>query len=65
MRPVLTMTLAAALPILNAGCVTTPTSVGSAGVCSQWRGITWSRRDTRETVGQVKGSNARRGAWCR
>lgn len=65
MPTVRTMMLAAALPILAAGCATTPTSAGSAGVCAQWRGITWSRQDTPETIGGVKGNNARRAAWCR
>lgn len=64
MRTVPTRMLAAVLLTLTAGCATTPTSVGSGGVCAQWRGITWSRRDTPETAVEVKGSNARRAAWC-
>ena len=60
-----TTLLACALPILNAACATIPTGATSAGVCAQWRPITWSRRDTPDTVDQVKGGNARRTAWCR
>lgn len=51
-----------ALPILLAGCQTTGS--GATSVCSQWRSITWSSRDTPQTIDGVKGNNARRGAWC-
>lgn len=62
LRTVRTMLLVGALPILSAGCAQTPSSADS--VCSPWRSITWSKKDTPETVDQVKGNNARRGAWC-
>lgn len=63
MRPVRMMLLASALATMLAGCETT----GSAGteVCAVWRPISWSVKDTPETVDGVKGSNARRAAWCR
>lgn len=62
-RTVRMMLLAAALPILAAGCKTTA-SVGTEAVCAQWRGVSWSMKDTPETIDEVKGNNARRGAWC-
>lgn len=34
-------------------------------VCNVWRPLEWSQRDTPETVGEVKASNARRSAWCK
>ncbi|CAH1664299.1 hypothetical protein CHELA1G2_12356 [Hyphomicrobiales bacterium] len=62
-RTVRTMLLAAALPILAAGCKTTGT-VATENVCAQWRGISWATSDTPETIDGVKGNNARRLAWC-
>jgi len=32
--------------------------------CAVWVPITWSSRDTPETIKQIKASNARRKAWC-
>lgn len=63
MRRSLTVLLLVASLMLLAACQTT----GSAEteVCSVWRPVTWSQRDTPETVDGVKGNNARRGAWCR
>lgn len=55
--------LAAVLAIPLASCQTTGTS-GNEAVCAQWRGIYWSAKDTPETIGEVKASNARRKAWC-
>ena len=61
--PILRMTLlGAALQILLAGCQTT--AIGGTEACSAWRSISWSSRDTPETVDGVKGNNARRAAWC-
>ena len=63
MRTVPKMLLAAALLIPLAGCQTT----GGAGIeatCAQWRGISWSRKDTLQTVDDVKANNARRKAFC-
>lgn len=62
-RTVRMMLLAAALPILAAGCKTTGI-VGTDEVCAQWRGISWATSDTPETIDGVKGNNARRQAWC-
>lgn len=64
MRPMPTKLLAAALLIQSAGCVATR-SGGTESVCGQWRTVTWSARDTADTVDQVKSNNGRRTAWCR
>ncbi len=48
------------LPILT-GCATTTASVGTDAVaCSAFEPIRWSKRDTEETIRQVKEHNA---AW--
>lgn len=62
MRRLLTVLLLAALPMLLAACQTMGS--GETEVCSVWRPVTWSQKDTPETVDGVKGNNARRGAWC-
>lgn len=63
MRRLLTMLITAALPILSAAC-SPMASVETESVCAVWRPITWSSKDTPETIDGVKGSNARRGGWC-
>jgi len=60
MRCKLTLMLAAAL--LLVGCKTMTGSVGTE--CGVWQPITWSSRDTPETIVEVKANNARRAAWC-
>ena len=49
--------------LLLAGCQTT-TATGGTSVCSVWRPITWSVKDTPETQEQVVLSNARRKGYC-
>ena len=67
----LKMTALFVLPMLLAACqsdrLTPLTATGSEPlVCTQWRPITYaSKHDTPETVGQVKRSNAARGAYCK
>lgn len=63
MRRLLTLLLLAASPMLLVGCQTTAT--GETEVCAVWRPVTWSQKDTPETIDGVKGNNARRGAWCK
>jgi hypothetical protein len=63
MRTVLMTMLAAALLTPLAACKTTDTGVTDV-VCGPWRAITWSAKDTPETIDEVKGNNARRKAWC-
>lgn len=63
MRRLRTVLLLVALPMLSAGCQTTGS--GETEVCSVWRPVTWSQKDTPETIDGVKGNNARRNAWCK
>jgi len=47
------------------GCATTTaTSVTNNAVCSVWREISWSKKDTDKTITEIKVNNARRGVWC-
>lgn len=52
--------LAAAL--LLVGCKTMTGSVGTE--CAVWKPISWSVKDTPETIVEVKANNARHAAWC-
>ncbi len=60
---------AALLPIpllILTGCATTTASVGTDAVaCSAFEPIRWSKRDTEETIRQVKEHNAVWKAICR
>lgn len=58
----LTLILIAAAAMLLAGCKTTTATNGIE--CAVWRPVTWSSRDTPETIAEVKANNARRKAWC-
>lgn len=62
LRKPLTMLLLGVLLTPLAACKTTDT--GGTEVCAVWRGISWSQKDTPETVDGVKGNNARRKAYC-
>lgn len=55
--------LAFAAISLLPGC-TLQTSISATDVCKVWQPVTWSSKDTPETVTEVKVSNARRAAWC-
>ena len=33
-------------------------------VCSVWKDVTWSAKDTPQTIVEVKINNARRDGWC-
>ena len=57
------MLLLSALAIPLASCSQTGTAVISA--CEQWRALSWSKKDTRDTIAEVKGNNARQEAWCK
>ncbi len=57
-----TMSILAVSLTLLAGCQTTGSGVTE--VCTVWKPVLWSSRDTPETIDGVKGNNARRGAWC-
>lgn len=69
----LMMLCAGALTIPLASCATTPTGGIDTSPCRAqvegqepaWRPLTWSSRDTSETVEEVKANNARHEAWCK
>ena len=47
------------------GCASLTGSVATnTSVCSVWKPIGWSKKDTDETIIEVKVNNARREAWC-
>jgi hypothetical protein len=47
------------------GCVTlTSTVETNASVCSVWKDISWSSKDTTGTIIEVRQNNARREGWC-
>jgi len=61
MRSVLAMLLIFPLT----GCASlTATSATNASVCSVWRDVSWSSKDTTPTIIEVKQNNARREGWC-
>ena len=45
--------------------VTSPCLAQAAGQEPAWRSISWSARDTLQTIEEVKANNARHGAWCK
>ncbi len=47
------------------GCASlTGSAATNASVCSVWKPISWSSKDTDATIVEVKVNNARREAWC-
>lgn len=54
LAPVLTFTLG--------DCSTTMATAETS--CLAWRPVTWSKRDTPQTIEEVKAQNARRKAYC-
>jgi hypothetical protein len=34
-------------------------------VCSVWRDVSFSKKDTDQTITEIKVNNARREAWCK
>jgi hypothetical protein len=50
---------------LLTGCFKTMDIVGtSPAVCSVWKDISWSSKDTPQTITEVKVNNARREGYC-
>ena len=50
---------------LLTGCASqTATVATNEAVCQVWKNVSWSKKDTDQTIGEVKINNARRGAWC-
>jgi hypothetical protein len=72
-QKLLTILFAIALAIPLASCATTgtggidtsPCKAQVAGQEPAWRDLSWSRRDTKETIEEVKANNARHDAWCK
>lgn len=58
----LKLTLALASGLLVANC--SKTTATSETSCTVWRPISWSGKDTPQTIGEVKLNNARQKAWC-
>ena len=57
--------LATLLTLPLSGCVTlTGTKETNGSVCSVWRDVSWSSKDTTGTIIEVKQNNARREGWC-
>jgi len=47
------------------GCANlTATRETNISACTVWRPVSWSAKDTDQTIGEVKVNNARRGAYC-
>ena len=47
------------------GCVTlTGTKETNTSVCQVWKDISWSSKDTTQTIIEVKINNARREGYC-
>jgi hypothetical protein len=48
------------------GCVTlTGTTETNASACAVWRDVSWSKKDTDQTITEIKINNARRDGFCR
>ena len=61
MRLLLAMLLTSTLT----GCVTlTGTSETNVSVCQVWKDVSWSSKDTTQTIIEVKINNARREGYC-
>ena len=61
MRLLLAMLLTSTLT----GCATlTGTSETNASVCQVWKDVSWSAKDTTQTIIEVKINNARREGYC-
>ena len=57
--------LAIMLLFLLGGCATTTATVATnASVCAVWKPVSWSKKDTDQTITEIKVNNARREAWC-
>jgi hypothetical protein len=53
-----------AATLLLAGCSRT-TGTGGISECDFWQPISWSQKDTPQTITEVKINNAKRAAWCK
>jgi hypothetical protein len=72
LRPLLLLPLLALLPLTLSGCATkirpveiSASRVNTAAACRVLKPVTWSKRDTRETIDGVRKNNAARAKVCR
>ena len=62
---VLTIPLASCATTGTGGIDTSPCKAQVEGQEPAWRDLSWSTRDTKQTIEEVKANNARRDAWCK
>ena len=57
------------VPLMIAGVMLSAcgqkTPINAIDVCTDWKVIGWSSKDTNDTIYEVKGNNARRAPWCK
>lgn len=51
-------------PVTLAGCAKTMATVGIKTACNVWKPISWSKKDTTDTIIEIKVQNARRNGFC-
>jgi hypothetical protein len=57
--------LAILLTFPLAGCASlTSSNVTTKSACTVWRDVSWSVKDTDQTIREIKVNNARREGWC-
>lgn len=61
--PHLKLTTLCVATLLLAGCSKT-TGTAATDACLFWQPVSWSQKDTKQTIAEVKTNNARRKAWC-
>jgi hypothetical protein len=72
LRQMQTLFIARSLPFVLAimflfllsGCATTTDIKGIRAACAVWQPISWSGKDTDQTIKEIKVNNARRDGWC-
>jgi hypothetical protein len=58
--------LAIALLMILPSCASvTSTSATNGSACEVWKDISWSSKDTDQTIKDIKVNNARRDGWCK
>jgi hypothetical protein len=50
--------------VLSGCAMTIPMKESNDAVCTVWRDVSWSKKDTDQTIAEVKQNNARREGWC-
>lgn len=57
------LVMAFLFPLTGCGSVIA-TKETNLSACAVWKDITWSKKDTDQTITEIKVNNARRDAWC-